>query len=639
MRALNVGHPKMIFHNNMVKSILYAKLCATALAIMLETAGAMAQSVQSVCSFSFTNGPSYPYGKLALGPDGSFYGTTYQGGISNLGTVFKVTTNGTLTELVSFVNTNGAHPYAGLTFGPDGNFYGTTLLGGSGDSGTIFKVTTNGALTAIYAFSTSLSLSLTNLDAGNSDGAAPYAGVTLGPDGNFYGTTFEGGTNNYGTVFRVTTNGDFTNLVNFDFNNGANPVAGLTLGSDGNLYGATEEGGTNGCGTVFWLATNGVFTTLVSSSLYNGADPSASLTLGPDGNLYGTTPDGVFQVTVSGALATVATVPYAGSASLTLGPDGNFYGTAYDNDGGGSIFRVTTNGPVTVLEAFPYRHGAGPAAPLTLGLDGNFYGTTLMGGPGLGGEIFRLNLPPTIPANPASQPVSLGQDAIVTVSPFGTAPFAYQWLSNGVAINGATESQLTVSNVTAALATNAQFQVVITNAWGGITSSVATIDLLPVITTQPADQTQVIGGTVAFAASAVGNPRLAYQWYFNQSALGGATSADLTVGPVSIGTGGGYQLIVTNIYGSATSRLASLTVLLQPNSYAVSSANGGNMTVYLAGVAGSTNRLWTTTNLGLPMTQWQVISTNVMNMDGFSQFTDTNAGGSYAQRYYRLSMP
>ena len=67
---------------------------------------------------------------LALGLDGNFYGTTWQGGANGYGTVFQVTANGTLTTLASFSGSNGASPYAGLTLGPDGVFYGTTIFGG-----------------------------------------------------------------------------------------------------------------------------------------------------------------------------------------------------------------------------------------------------------------------------------------------------------------------------------------------------------------------------------------------------------------------------------------------------------------------------------------------------------------------------
>src|SRR5436190_100386 len=104
---------------------------------------AQAQSIQPI--YSFTDG-AYPYAALTLGPDGNFYGTTFEGGSSLVGTVFQVTTDGALRTLVSFAESSarGAYPYAALTLGPDGNFYGTTTEGGSSDLGTVFRVTTGG---------------------------------------------------------------------------------------------------------------------------------------------------------------------------------------------------------------------------------------------------------------------------------------------------------------------------------------------------------------------------------------------------------------------------------------------------------------------------------------------------------------
>jgi uncharacterized repeat protein (TIGR03803 family) len=132
--------------------------------------------------------------------------------------------------------------------GTDGNFYGTTSYGGTNGYGTIFRISTNGTLTILHSF--------TNTP----DGAQPN-GLVLGSDGNFYGTTDNGGTNNLGTVFQMTTNGTLTILHSFtDSPEGANPT-GLAQGSDGNFYGTTAYGGTNkvsengliGLGTVFKL--------------------------------------------------------------------------------------------------------------------------------------------------------------------------------------------------------------------------------------------------------------------------------------------------------------------------------------------------------------------------------------------------
>jgi uncharacterized repeat protein (TIGR03803 family) len=339
-----------------LKIVFRLLLCFVLLAI---TSGA--QTVQTICPFNSTNGAN-PYAGLTLGNDGYFYGTTSRGGSSGCGTVFKMTTNGTLTRLVSFNGSNGAYPDAALKLGNDGNFYGTTSQGGItnyafGPEGTVFKVTTNGTLTTLIFFNSN-----------NGDGTHPQAGLTLGSDGNFYGTTLQGGSNGYGTVFIVTTNGTLTTLVSFNSSGGTGPRAALTLGPNGKFYGTTWGGGSGGGGgdgTIFQLTSNGTLTTLVSFSGTNGAHPYAALTLGTDGNFYGTTADG-------------------------------------GSDYAGTVFQFTTNGTLTTLVSFNYYNGAFPFAALTLGSDCNLYGTTYYGGitnstyPSGMGTVFRLLLPPVV---------------------------------------------------------------------------------------------------------------------------------------------------------------------------------------------------------------------------------------------------
>jgi len=288
-----------------MKKILVTSLCAAMLAGgCFQTA--QAQPAQVLVLYAFTNADGMnPYADLCAGQDGNFYGTTVGGGTNGgFGTVFKVTTNGLLTSLVSFAGTNGSFSHSELAQGNDGNFYGTTAGGGDNGYGTVFVVTTNGLLTSLVPFA-------------DTNGAFPYSSLTMGNDGNFYGTTYYGGSNNIlGTIFRVTTNGVLTSLASFNNTNGANPIAGLTLGSDGNFYGTTVNGGSSNLGTAFQITTNGVLNSLVSFNNTNGANPHAGWTPGSDGNFYGTTANGG-GATTNGTVVKLIVPPVPGPVSFS----------------------------------------------------------------------------------------------------------------------------------------------------------------------------------------------------------------------------------------------------------------------------------------------------------------------------------
>jgi uncharacterized repeat protein (TIGR03803 family) len=286
-----------------------------------------------------------------------------------------------ISNLVSFASSDGLHPHAGLLLGPDGNFYGTTRDGGDNDAGTIFRFTADGVLTSLFSFN------FTN-------GSAPQAGLTLGKDGNFYGTTTLGGSSSFGTIFRFSTNGTLTTLATFDGINGANPQCQLVTDDSGNFYGTAPEQGPNGFGTVFRVTADGVPTTVVSFNDTNGASPEDGLTAGTDGSFYGTTANGgssdkgtVFRVTPDGLLTTLfsfsntnGAVPLGG---VVQGKDGNLYGTTGfggTNSGFGTIFKLATNGTLTTLFDFKLLDGEIPSAKLVFGNDGNLYGTTSIGG-------------------------------------------------------------------------------------------------------------------------------------------------------------------------------------------------------------------------------------------------------------------
>jgi uncharacterized repeat protein (TIGR03803 family) len=257
--------------------------------VFLITPTGALTTLYNFCSQSGCRDGINPNGGLVQGTDGNFYGTTQFGGISDDGTVFKITASGTLTTLHSFAGTDGTVPAATLVQGTDGNFYGTTEKGGAYMRGSVFKITQGGMLTTLYSFCRPESCG---------GGEYPYAALVQGTDGNFYGTTAEGGDLGlYGTVFKITSSGQLTTLFSFcpgrDCKEGSAPTAPLVQATDGYFYGTTFAGGTNSVGTLFKIKPSGTLKNLYSfcrqSGCPNGERPAGALVQGTDGNFYGTT--------------------------------------------------------------------------------------------------------------------------------------------------------------------------------------------------------------------------------------------------------------------------------------------------------------------------------------------------------------
>ena len=202
---------------------------------MTAVVSLQAQTIATLTNFDAANG-SYPLGSLVQGSDGNFYGTTSEGGVNGLsdGTVFKVTPDGTLATLHSFNGNDGDQPQFTLVHATDGDFYGTTWQGGASNYGTIFKGTAAGAFTLLYSFT------------GGTDGRYPGQ-LVQASDGNFYGTALGGGNDNCeaqggcGVIFKITSQGTFTKIYQFDGTQGNNP-GWLMQGSDGDFYGVTDGG-------------------------------------------------------------------------------------------------------------------------------------------------------------------------------------------------------------------------------------------------------------------------------------------------------------------------------------------------------------------------------------------------------------
>jgi uncharacterized repeat protein (TIGR03803 family) len=407
-----------------------------------------------VGNFYGSNGEN-PYAGLIQATDGNFYGTTAYGGTDNEnGVIFKITPDGQLTTLHRF---DGPGPRTPLVQARNGRLYGTVGC-------TFFEITLDGAFTTIYNF-------LNN--------GCTSAGLVQGTDGNFYGTTSYGGTSSAcgtegcGTVFKITDKGILTILHSFDLTDGMNPHAGLVQGTDGNFYGTTLNGGTassdacpSECGTVFKITPAGQLTTLHQFDGLDGYEPDAPLVQALNGRFYGTTLGGgadhycslysgcgtIFEMTPSGELSTIYSFESTGDfgnalyyfaiAGLVQGTDGNLYGTTYAGGdssectetggpgsptGCGTIFKITGEGTFTTLYSFGSYDDAYPFDGLVQGTEGSFYGTTWQGGgpdatcpPGCG-TVFSLSvgLGPFVKTSPTSGRVGavvtiLGSDLIGT---------------------------------------------------------------------------------------------------------------------------------------------------------------------------------------------------------------------------------
>ena len=293
----------------------------------------------TIYPFMARNDPSYDLGfeptAGLVQRGGALYGTTEWGGDDNLGTLFKITSNGKKIKLASFSATTGTHPSASM-INLNGNLYGVTGGGGSGSGGTVFAVDRNDQISVIYAFDAAQSLE---------NGLYPTYSLLAAAD-VLYGTTPTGGPKNEGTIFSVTQQGVLTTIYAFKTQNDGHYPMGPLVKYQGEFYGATYTGD-NQLGTAYSVTKSGHEKVL---HVFNGSNEGN----GPEGG-------------------------------LTL-LNGMFYGTT-SIDGAhkeGTLFRMTPAGIVTVLHAFTGKADGGhPVAPLTV-FGHTLYGTTPSGGNGYG---------------------------------------------------------------------------------------------------------------------------------------------------------------------------------------------------------------------------------------------------------------
>jgi uncharacterized repeat protein (TIGR03803 family) len=416
----------------------------------------------NVYSFTGADDGNWPHARLSLSGN-TIYGTTVIGGLSGVGTVYKVNTDGTgYQNLHSFTttsgntltNSDGANPYGGLVV--SGNYlFGTARNGGAlgqfSGSGTIFRLNTDGTgFTNMHNF------------AGRpTDAAYPFAGLIL--SGNtLYGTT-EGGGFHYGgggSVFAINTDGTGYRILHyFAYTDGATPEGGLVL-SGNVLYGTTEAAGLTPSGTIFAINTDGTgFTTLynftattsvagIGSVNLDGASPYGGLVL--SGNtLYGTAQSGgvsgsgtVFAINTDGTGFTNLynfTSSSGGINSDGFGPvcdlmiAGNtLFGMAAQggSSGYGTVFSIQTDGTgFGVVHTFNGVPGTGVYPESGLIMSGStLYGTgyqDVNGGPG---AIFSLSFRPHLSIGPSAGGMVLSWPT--NVSGLDGSGFTLQWTTN-----------------------------------------------------------------------------------------------------------------------------------------------------------------------------------------------------------------
>ena len=288
------------------------------------------------------------------------------------------------------------------------DFYGTASTGGSTSHGTLFSVSDAGRFTLLHTFCRETYCS---------DGAGPGNYLARGPLGAIYGVTAAGGQRDGGTVFKFSKDGTFSVVYKFCSQaqclDGIQPISVL-VGGEGNIFGTTAAGGRQGGGTAFEIDTKGVFHVLYNfcskADCVDGASPGA-LVRGRDGNFYGTTLAGgpthggtVFRMTPAGDVTVLYS--FCGTARcpdgeqpaplLVEGQNGDFYGTTAQRGANrsGTVFEVSPAGAFRTLHSFCVdsncSDGANPADGLVLAKDGTLYGTAGGGGRFHYGVVFHM---------------------------------------------------------------------------------------------------------------------------------------------------------------------------------------------------------------------------------------------------------
>lgn len=370
-----------------------------------------AQSFQVLHAFTFGLDGADPWATVTVDQRGNLYGTTIYGGANNRGTAFKLAQHGSgwvFSPLYSFTTSDGQFPEAPLAIGPDGTLFGTTAYGGTDGIGTIYNLRpqSNPCRGVLCFWNEYILHSFT----GQPDGSVPgYGALVFDSAGNAYGTTTYGGVNDGGVVYELARSQQgWTENVAYgltDLSTGTNPCGGVIFDRAGNLYGTTSTAGGNGAGAVYQLSPTGSGWT--GQFLYTfpvrdpgaGSTPYGGVIFDALGNLYGTTTAGgangvgtIYELTPSGgswmeSVLYSFTGSYAGPKyGLAMDAAGNLYGTTFQGGANqvGNVFRLSpSNGQWIYTDLHDFTGGSDGAFPLggvAVDANGNLFGTTEIGG-------------------------------------------------------------------------------------------------------------------------------------------------------------------------------------------------------------------------------------------------------------------
>lgn len=497
---------------------------------------------------------------------------------------------------------NGWSPNA-LSVGADGNFYGTTQYGGANSYGTFFRLTLNGVLTTLSSFN------ITN-------GSYPRSALVLAEDGLVYGMSYAGGDTGAGVIFRSGTSGNVSAFASFNGQNGGAALGPLALASDHKFYGSSYGGGEIGYGCVFSVTTNGNIKLLASSFSFgdlNGSHPIGAPLLAKDGYLY---------------------VPMQAGGAI----------------GNGAITRVSTNGGGFVLmDTFYGTNGTYPTSSLTYGPDGELYGVTDQGGTNGGGVVYRFTTDHGINAlvslDSGMQPVGpmvvardgnfYGTTYYGGSSGFGTV---FQFTTQGGFTTVATFTN--AGNPTAlTLGPDGNLYGTAYRGPGGTTGAAFRFSLDPPhILSQPQSRTNHLGTLATFSVDATSLPHdpITYQWQKNGIALAdannvsGASTSQLTITGVSGADAAVYTLWMSNVFGITLSSNVVLTIdqipyfSIQPTNQTI--GLGGNIT-FVATAAGQPPLLFQWYFQNSPLGSPSIGTSN-------ASYTITGAAAGQAGDYY-----